>query len=221
VLNLAPCYPADGSAAARAAALLRDASENRLYLDPILTGGYPKDAAAAMAWPALAEVLRPGDLGVIASPVDLLAVNYYNPVFVDAAGAGVHRNRLAEPAEWLEIYPQGLYDILTRVHRDYGAPSMMITENGRPTQTRADAAGHYPDTDRITFLRDHFVQVHRAISTGVRVEGFQVWSLLDNFEWAEGYRQRWGMVEVDFETQRRTPKQSATWYRDVIRANQV
>ena len=221
VLNLAPCYPADTGVAARQAALVRDAQENRLYLDPIFTGRYPKDAAAALAWPALAAVLRPGDLKVIASPVDLLAVNYYNPVFVDAAGAGVHKHPLAEPAEWLEIYPQGLYDILTRVHRDYGAPAMMITENGRPTVTDRDAAGHYPDTDRIDFLRDHFVQVHRAISTGVKVEGFQVWSLLDNFEWAEGYRQRWGLVQVDFTTQERTPKQSAAWYADVIRKNAV
>jgi beta-glucosidase len=220
VLNLAPCYPADDSAAAKAAALLQDARENRLYLDPVFTGRYPKDAPGAMAWPALAAVLKPGDLAVISSAVDLLAVNYYNPVFVDAAGATTHRYPVAEPADWLEIYPPGLFDILTRVHRDYGRPTMMITENGRPTVTEA-VDGRYPDTDRITFLRDHFTQVHRAISTGVDVEGFAVWSLLDNFEWAEGYSQRWGMVHVDFTTLRRTPKESATWYADVIRRNAV
>lgn len=98
---------------------------------------------------------------------------------------------------------------------------MSVTENGAPSTAKPDADGHVDDSDRISYVRDHLVALHRAMAEGVRVEGYHVWSLLDNFEWTEGYTQRWGITYVDFETQKRTPKQSATWYSGVIRSNTV
>jgi beta-glucosidase len=223
-LNLAPVYPAaPANADDVAAATLADGTENRLYLDPILTGSYPADLLAA--WDdgvsqAFHNAVKDGDLGVIATPVDLLAVHYYNPVFVAAGGEYLTLLPTSE-ANWQQIYPVGLYDILTRVARDYGNPAMTITENGRPTTDAVDRDGVVEDADRIDFLREHLAAAHRAISEGVRLEGFHVWSLLDNFEWAEGYSQRWGMVYVDHATLERTPKASATWYQNVIARNGI
>ncbi len=223
-LNLAPAYPADpDSTDDVAAATLADGRENRLYLDPIVTGSYPADVLAA--WdPGVSQAfhtaVRDGDLAVIATPVDLLAVHYYNPVFV--RGDGGYATLLpVSQAGWQQIYPLGLYDVLTRVARDYGNPVMTITENGRPTEDAVAAGGRVEDTDRITFLREHFAAAHQAISEGVRLEGYHVWSLLDNFEWAEGYSQRWGMVYVDDATLERTPKASAAWFQGVIARNGI
>ncbi|MDQ1551625.1 MAG: beta-glucosidase, partial [Actinomycetota bacterium] len=117
-----------------------------------------------------------------------------------------------------QIYPQGLFDLLTRIQRDYPRIPLIITENGMPDPT----ADHTVDDPyRVTFLREHFQQASRAIAAGVPLEGYYVWSLLDNFEWAEGYTQRFGIVAVDFATQKRTPKKSAALLTSVIRANAV
>ena len=105
------------------------------------------------------------------------------------------------------------------MRRDYGDIPITITENGRPTSDVVSPQGTVDDPERITFLRDHFAAAHRAIAAGVKLESYHVWSLLDNFEWAEGYGQRWGLVHVDFETQKRTPKASAAWFKSVITHN--
>jgi beta-glucosidase len=221
--NLAPVYAADDSEQAVEAAVAADTSENTLYLDPALRGRYPAEASQVLDAAVLESVVREGDLRVVSAPVDLVAVNYYNPVYIDGTGNRVYRHPVASPAQWLEIHPDGLFDILTRVHRDYAGPELMITENGRPDAEEHPAKGTTPpaDDERITYVRDHLVAAHRAMSGGVRLSGYQLWSLLDNFEWAAGYTQRFGIVHVDFATQRRTPKRSALWYRDVIRAKAV
>ncbi len=222
-LNLHPTYPEGDSEEAKDAAVLQDGVENRLYLDPIFDGSYPAEVLAeAIDGDALQSVIKDGDLDIISSPIDLLAINYYTPVVVTATRDQITKYPLAMPADWLQIYPQGLYDLLTRLADDYGRElPLMITECGRPTETERSGNGTYADDDRIEFLRDHFVQAHKAIEAGANLVGFQVWSLLDNFEWAEGYDQRWGIVHVDFETQKRTPKKSAEWYAGVIRNNAV
>ncbi|MGW4295653.1 GH1 family beta-glucosidase [Micromonospora chersina] len=218
-LNLHPCYPADDTAEAASATRLYDGYENRLYLDSIFKGAYPEDVLADLgADSRMVRGVRDGDLKIISSPVDLLAVQYYTPIYVTGQGGTVRRWPTSE-AEWQQIYPEGMYDILTRVTRDYGRVPITITENGLPCPDTLAADGTVDDSARIDFLRDHFAAAHRAIRDGVPLESYHVWSLLDNFEWAEGYEQRWGLVYVDYPTQRRVLKRSAHWYRDVIRRN--
>ncbi|WP_433125586.1 GH1 family beta-glucosidase [Micromonospora sp. CA-240977] len=215
-LNLHPCYPADDSAQAAAAAHLYDGYENRLYLDSLLRGSYPEDLLADLGPQSrMVQGIRDGDLKIISAPVDLLAVQYYTPIYVTGDGGTVRRWATSE-AEWQQIYPEGMYDLLTRVTRDYGPIPLTITENGLPTPDTLAEDDTVHDAGRISFLRDHLTAVHRAIAAGVPLESFHVWSLLDNFEWDAGYDQRWGLVYVDYPTQRRVLKSSATWYRSVI-----
>ncbi|WP_433085108.1 GH1 family beta-glucosidase [Dactylosporangium sp. CA-052675] len=212
-LNLSPVYPADGSPGAARQAAALDVEENRRWLDPVLLGKYPDgwlDGQPANA-PVRAAV-RPGDEAVIGERSDLLAVQYYNPAFVTAQGGRVTKHPTTQ-ASWLEVYPDGLFDLLTRIKRDYGDIPLTITENGMPS------TNDVRDDDRIAFLREHFAAAHRAIQAGVRLQGFHVWSLLDNFEWAEGYSQRWGLIRVDQDTRDRRRKASAEWYRGVIARN--
>jgi len=219
--NLHPTYPADDSASAAAAAWLVDGYENRFYLDSALSGRYPEDVVADLGPDSrFARAVRDGDLALIAAPVDLLAVQYYCPLYVTADREQVECWPTSE-ASWQQIYPDGLYDILTRVRRDYGDLPISITENGIPCADVLDADGAIDDAERVQFLRDHFAAAHRAIADGVRLESFHVWSLLDNFEWNQGYAQRWGLVYVDYATQRRVLKRSARWYRGVIADNAV
>ncbi|GAA0723804.1 beta-glucosidase [Dactylosporangium roseum] len=214
-LNLSPTYPADDSAAARRQAAVADAEENRRWLDPVLLGRYPEDWLAAQ--PADAPVrtaIKDGDLAVIGAKNDLLAVQYYNPAHVTAKGGRVDKHPTSQ-APWQQIYPEGLFDLLTRIKRDYGDIPLIITENGMPTRNAIQ------DQDRIAFLRDHLAAAHRAIQAGVKLETYHLWSLLDNFEWAEGYSQRWGIIHVDYKTRQRARKASADWYKTVIARNGI
>ncbi|SBT65608.1 broad-specificity cellobiase [Micromonospora sediminicola] len=218
-LNLHPCYPADDSAEAAAATRLYDGYENRLYLDSVFKGEYPQDVLADLGPDSrMVRGVRDGDLKIISSPVDLLAVQYYTPIYVTGGGGTVRKWPTSE-AEWQQIYPEGMYDILTRVTRDYGRVPITITENGLPCPDTPGPDGTVDDAGRVSFLRDHFAAAHRAVRDGVPLESYHVWSLLDNFEWAEGYDQRWGLVYVDYASQRRVLKRSAHWYREVIRRN--
>jgi len=220
-LNLHPVYPADDSPEAAAAVRHRDGLENRLYLDPILKGGYPEDTLEWIsARSPMPDHILDGDLAIIAEPVDLLGVQYYTPIFVDGRGERVIKHRTAQ-ADWLEIYPEGMYDILVRLTREYRPVPLVITENGIATDDAPGPDGRVRDELRIAYLRDHLHAVHRAIGEGARVEGYFVWSLLDNFEWAEGYAHRFGIVYVDYPTQRRIPKDSALWYREVAKSNEL
>ena len=219
--NLHPCYPADDSPAAAEATRLYDGYENRLYLDSALKGSYPEDVLADLGPTSrMVRGIRDGDLEIISSPVDVLAVQYYTPIYVTANGGTMRRWPTSE-ASWQQIYPDGMYDILTRVTRDYGPIPLTVTENGLPTPDVLAADGTVEDTGRVTFLRDHLAAAHRAVTDGVPLESFHVWSLLDNFEWAEGYDQRWGLIYIDYPTQRRVLKRSAHWYRQVIADNAV
>jgi beta-glucosidase len=217
--NLHPTYPVDDSPAAAVAARLVDGYENRFYLDSALRGTYPEDVVADLgANSPFARAVRDGDLDLICAPVDLLAVQYYCPIYVGGDNERVERWPTSE-ATWQQIYPEGLYDILTRVHREYGDIPISITENGIPCADVLGVDDAVDDAARVVFLRDHFAAAHRAIADGVPLESYHVWSLLDNFEWNSGYAQRWGLVYVDYPTQRRVLKRSARWYRGVIEEN--
>ena len=219
--NLHPTYPTDDSLAAARHARLRDGYENRLYLDSVFRGEYPADVLDDLGpQSSMVKAIRDGDLAIISAPVDLLAVQYYCPYYLDAQGETVNLHPTSE-AFWQQIYPEGMYDILTRVKRDYGDIPLSVTENGIPVADALGDDGAVDDAERVVFLRDHFGAAHRAIADGVNLESYHVWSLLDNFEWQQGFAERWGLVYIDYATQQRIAKRSAHWYRNVIATNAI
>jgi beta-glucosidase len=218
-LNLSPVYPAPDAKGADAEVKRQDGYENRLYLEPVLRGAYPADMLSALGPDAPTSSIQPDDLKTIGAAIDILGVNYYNPTYVRAGSGVVAGPNPRSVASWQEIYPEGLYDLLVRLKKDYGDIPLYITENGVPVADKLDANGQVNDPQRLKFLYNHFAAAQRAVAEGVNLKGYHVWSLMDNFEWAEGYSQRWGIVYVDFATQKRSPKRSALWYRDVIRQN--
>ena len=193
-----------------------DALHNRMFADPVFKGAYPAELVASGMLPGLADV--PDDMPVIAQPLDFLGVNYYSRFVIrgdDGKGSRVSSEDVEHTAMGWEVYPQGLYETLTRVHRDYAPPAVYVTENGAAYDDRLEN-GCVHDPQRVSYLRRHFVAAHRAMLEGVPLRGYFVWSLLDNFEWAHGYSRRFGIVYVDFPTQARIWKDSAHFYRDVI-----
>jgi beta-glucosidase len=219
-LQLAPCYPADASPEAAAAARAADTVENTLYIEPLLRGHYPSlsDTDRRLV-SGLNSAIKDGDLSVIAKPVDFLGVNYYSPMVVDGQGQSLQTHRVSS-AGWQQIYPEGIYDILTRLRRDYESAEILITENGVPDDA-ADSDNPTADQARVRFLHQHLRALHQAIGEGSRVRGYYAWSLLDNFEWTAGYSQRWGLVRVDFDTLARSPKTSASWYSATATSNSI
>ncbi len=221
-LNLSPVYSEQRSPSAQAAIKLQDGLENRLYLDPVLRGAYPTDVLAVMAkHSAITDYMQPGDAQIIGAPIDVLGVNYYNPTYVKAGPQVVPGPHPTTAASWATIYPEGLYDLLVRIKADYGDIPLYITENGAAYDDELTPDRQVNDQPRLQFLYDHFGAAQRAITAGVALKGYTVWSLLDNFEWAEGYTQRWGLVYVDYASQERILKRSAQWYQTVIKSNAV
>jgi beta-glucosidase len=223
-LNQFPVHAATDDDADRAAARRMDGHLNRWFLDPVLRGRYPEDVVELYARELGApfDAVRPGDLETIAAPLDFLGVNYYNPVRVRAAPE--RRPLRAAPADpvppttamgW-EVDPEGLRDVLLRLRADYGPLPILITENGAAFDDGPADGDTVDDPDRTAYLAGHLDALGRAIEAGVDVRRYCVWSLLDNFEWEEGYGKRFGIVHVDFATQRRTPKASALFLRDFI-----
>ena len=224
VVNLEPKYPASQSAEDLAATARSEAYMNREYLDPVLLGSYPEELRGIFgeAWPEVPAA----DLAAIWQPVDFLGVNYYTRGVIrhDPAIWPVRAGRVRQPGsvytelDW-EVYPQGLADTLAWVRQRYGEVPLFITENGAAFPDPPAAAGRVHDPLRVAYLREHLRAAHRAIEQGVNLRGYFAWSLLDNFEWSHGTSKRFGIVHVDFATQRRTPKDSARFYTGVIRSN--
>ena len=234
VLNLGAERPISDAPADLDAARRIDGLINRLFLDPALRGRYPDDVLVDTAKVCDWAFVRDGDLEAINVPIDALGVNYYQPSLVGAAAtpgpAGAPsawpgcEDILFQPAPgavtdmgW-PVDPTGLSEILLRVHRDYGPVPLFVTENGAAYRDTVAPDGRVDDPERIAYLRSHLAAAHDALRAGVDLRGYFVWSLLDNFEWAEGYAKRFGIVHVDYPTQRRTLKESAHWYRRVIAA---
>ena len=223
-LNLYPVHPASDSEADRQAAVRFDGNLNRMFLDPILRGRYPDDMLALLG--PLFPQIPAGDLTRIATPLDFLGVNYYSravvrhdPNFPIVEASEIHPEGNEYSGMW-EIYPPGMYELLTRIWNEY-KPSLdiLVTENGICVPDGLDFDGRVRDDRRVRYLRDHIAQVHRAIADGVPVQGYFVWTLMDNFEWAHGYGMRFGLAYVDFKTLARTIKDSGRWYAQVIREN--
>lgn len=225
-LNFEWIDPACGSAYDAALAREGDGRFNRWFLDPLFGRHYPADAVAGYApyLPDGMSFVQPGDLAQIAAPMDFLGVNYYtrrvarDETADDNLPQEIFPDRPRTEMDW-EEYPEGLYNLLNRLHFEYGPAKLYVTENGASFSDGPDETGRVADARRLNYLREHFAASHRAIRNGVPLAGYFVWSLMDNFEWAKGYTQRFGIVWVDYETQQRLPKDSALWYRQVIADN--
>ncbi len=230
-LNLSPVRASKDRAADREAACRVDGQANRLYLDPLFHGGYPEDVLDHYSSRSNFSFVQDGDLEVISAPLDFLGVNYYRrqTVRYDEAGTDTVfssvRARVVIPhaaertAMGWPVEADGLLELLLRLDREYTKLPLYITENGAAFHDYADPEGGVDDEERVTFLEAHFRAAREAIERGVNLKGYFVWSLLDNFEWAEGYSKRFGIVYVDYPTQRRITKMSARWYSEVIRRN--
>jgi beta-glucosidase len=223
ILNITPTYPASPSDEDKLAASLYDGFVNRLFLDPILKGEYPKDVMK-MAEGIFPEI-KADDMATISAPLDFLGLNYYSrAVMKSNPGAFLIGAEQVYPvgneySQMWEIYPPGFYDMLTQINSEYRPKEIYITENGVCVPDGVDFDGRIRDERRIRYLSSHIREIHRAIEVGVPIKGYFHWTLMDNFEWAFGYRMRFGLVYVDFETQKRIIKDSGKWYSDLVKRN--
>ena len=234
-LNLSPVRPATEDAADAEAARRVDGNANRLYLDPLFRGSYPEDMVDHYRAESDFAFVRDGDLEKISQPLDFFGVNYYfrHTVvdgqreselttamrFSDLDAATVLPPDAEITAMGWPVEADGLTELLVRLHEEYTQIPIYVTENGRAVYDYVDPEGHVDDEERVAFLDAHFRAAHDAMQRSVDLRGYLVWSLLDNFEWAEGYSKRFGVVFVDYGTQLRIPKMSARWYREVIERN--
>jgi beta-glucosidase len=224
-LNLNPVYPATDSKKDHEAAERVDMFMNRIVLEPLLKGTSPIQESA-VAKLLTGRVIHDGDLEKIRQ-LDILGVNYYSravmkhdPKFPVVNVGQVHPEGNEYSGMW-EIYPEGLYETLKQVWAYQPTCELMITENGIPVPDGVDFDGRVRDERRIRYLRNHIAQVHRAIEAGIPVKGYFHWSLMDNFEWNLGYSPRFGLVYVDWKTQKRIVKDSGRWFAKVIKDNAI
>lgn len=229
-LNLNPKHAATDSAEDLAAAIRADGLQNRWFLDPVFRGAFPADMERIFldAVPGF-QPMGADDLAVICQPIDFLGVNYYWTETVsagpDAAApwlgfANVRTGRETTSMSW-EIWPDGFVELLAHIRDAYGNPPVYITENGSSFEDHAEEDGIIYDGYRTAYLRDHLVAVSKAIRAGADVRGYYAWSLMDNFEWGFGYSKRFGICHVDFDTLKRTVKESGRFYQRVIREKRV
>ena len=224
-----------------------DTIANEVFLGPMLEGAYPERVFADTATVSDWSFVQDGDLETIRQPIDLLGVNYYStgrvkhgtpPVGDGKPGPDGHRSSVVSPwvgadtVEWLpqpgphtamgwNIEPQGLVDLLLELHERYPGLPLAVTENGAAFYDTVTEDGRVHDVERVAYLHDHIDAVGEALDKGVDVRGYFVWSLFDNFEWAYGYDRRFGVVHVDYDTQARTLKDSARWYRELVRTGVI
>jgi beta-glucosidase len=231
--SMSACESATDSEADKIAAERAHAISNTWFLDPALRGRYPE---ALTFLPETAMRIQSGDIEKMRAPLDFIGINLYYRII--ASGVGM-LERATHAQDWLfpvkmeggnqgpktdigwEVWPKALYDMVMRVTRDYNHPAIEITESGCSYNDGPDAAGVIHDDRRIAYHRQYLAALARAISEGADVRGYHAWSLLDNFEWAEGYSQRFGLTYVDFKTQQRTVKDSGRWYAKVAQENRI
>ncbi len=232
-LNLSDVHPASDASPDIDAATRVDLVENRVFLAPLLRNRYPNDAEQFWANATDFTFVNDGDLDAISRPMDFLGVNFYEQHHVAADAAAepsppdiVRGTRKLPPeppvsAVGVGVRPDGLYNVLIRLHRDWTDLPMWITENGIALHDYVSPDGRCHDPERIEYLTHHLRAAARAIHDGVPLEAYLAWSLMANVEWSEGYRVRYGLTYVDFATQTRLPKTSAHWFRRVIASNVV
>jgi len=216
-LNFTPVYAADDTPETAQAKARADRFNNRWFVEPLYKGVYPEHLFEDMG--VRPPPIQDGDAAIIATPIDFLGVNNYSRMVVRGNAAKPDGIEYIAPVPgatytemgW-EVYPQAIGDLLTRLHKEYGVASLLITENGAAFDDKVDDDGKVSDPQRVAYLREHIHAVGHVLAQGVPVQGYLVWSLLDNYEWAEGYSKRFGIVYVDYATQQRVIKESGHWY---------
>ena len=223
VNNLSPCEPASDSEADLAATRRADGHINRWWLDPVLGRGYPQDMLDVYG---VELPVQGNDLATIAQPLDWMGVNYYFRQIIadDPTGAAPYFRQLAgtnpeHTSMGWEVHAAGLEQLLLRLTREYGVKELMVTENGSAYTDTVAADGSVHDPERTAYLEQHIAACARAAAAGAPLSAYYAWSLLDNFEWAYGYDKRFGLIHVDYETQKRTLKTSGRRYAEIIRAH--
>ena len=229
-LNLNTAIPASGSTYDEDACRFFDGQFNRLYLNPLYNNEYPDDVFEYLKTKSLISesdlnFIKQGDLNIISTKTDFLGVNYYSRAVIRNEEID-EKNNLPRNVDmgpktdfgW-EIYPPGIYDLLMRLKKEYKVQNIYITENGCSYSDGPNSEGKINDKRRIEYYRSHLTELKRAIEDGVPCSGYFAWSLMDNFEWAQGFSQRFGLIWVDFETLERIPKESYYWYKKYISAN--
>jgi beta-glucosidase len=222
VINLQPCRAESANPEDVAAAARWDAVWNRVPLDGVMRGRIPHLLAERMK-----DIVLPGDEEAIRYPVDLLGINYYSRMTMkyetghpfDVWWGDAHCDRWTFMG-W-PVQPDGLYDLLVEFKRDYGNPAVFVAENGAAYDDKVDAEGQIHDGERVLFFKDHLAAVARAIEVGCNVKGYLCWSLLDNFEWAFGLAKRFGIVRVDYDSLKRTPKDSYWFLSEVMKSGRL
>lgn len=224
-LNMNPVYPAGDGQEDIEAAKRFDGFHNRWFADPIFKGEYPGELLRWYEGKVKVPDITSEDMETINQPIDFLGVNNYFSSVIKFDGGnwpiqatGVDTGKDKTDMGW-EINAEGIYDLLMYLHKEYKGIKILITENGAAFNDIVNREGRVEDDNRLDYLYRHLQQVHRAISAGVDVAGYYVWSLMDNFEWARGYSKRFGLIYVDYKTQRRIFKKSALWYKEVIKNN--
>ena len=233
-LDFYPVYAADDSPETLLAVKRADAFRNRWFLDPIFRGHYPDGLFTDMG--VTPPLMREDDFSIIAFPIDFLGVNYYSRMLVRRSeNAEAREEQTAHSSNFeaieripgasytemgWEIFPDGLANILTRIQREYAPKAMVVTESGAAFNDYWDGNDQIHDQQRIDYLQEHIHTVAEVIRQGVPIKGYVVWSFLDNFEWSEGYRKRFGLVYVDYPTQRRIIKDSGHWYASFVASQQ-
>jgi beta-glucosidase len=223
-LDLWPAYPADEDEKSHEAAWLYENLHNRWFLDALLHGVYPAQIRQLLG--ADEPLIAPGDMEEICAPIDFLGINFYSRRVVRNAPdeppfhieiIDNHQNAEHTELGW-EVFPDGLRDLLIRLHQDYSLPAYYVMENGAAFHDELSKLGTIHDPRRQSYLERHLIAVAHALASGVPLKGYFVWSLMDNFEWSEGYTKRFGLFYTDYSTQRRFWKESAYWYKRVILA---
>lgn len=221
-LSLHPLSAASDSASDQAALKRHDGLRNRWFLDALFGRGYPQDVVQYVG--DAAPKIEPGDMAAIATPTDFTGINYYFPEIVaDAPGQGAMNTRVVDAQNvertafgW-QVSPEGMVSLLSRVAKDYGPQAIYLTENGSTFDDVLTPQGEVHDVERRRYLVRHLLALKEIVDQGIPVKGYFAWSLLDNFEWAEGYIRRFGLTYIDFQTQQRYLKLSGQWYRDFLK----